>query len=302
MKNLTLGLAMLAALALSSTAASGSAIAADRDRAQRPVQIGVDDRFTVDPQRAYIFFRSRDRVPYRLLREVTEAERAEHAAHRAAALAQARTRYERRLRSWQRHQELCRGAVTGSCTRREERPEEPTDASFAFAAPEMDNFVDVGIRPRFTHLDGWSGYFLSVPAGTYSFYGQMLVAPNGGAVGTCLCMGSVRFEARPGQITYVGEVQAPPAPVQVAGDEERTPDTFRLGPALSVTPHNGTMPMPERFAGLNVAPAQLRAADKLPNYFGVMIGRMAPIEGVLDYRRDEVVDLRAAASASAGGQ
>jgi hypothetical protein len=54
------------------------------------------------------------------------------------------------------------------------------------------------------------------------------------------------------------------------------------------------MRSPAQFANLQVVPAQLRAADKMPNYYGLLIGRLAPIEGVLGYRRDQVLDLTAA--------
>jgi hypothetical protein len=172
---------------------------------------------------------------------------------------------------------------------------EPPEVSFSHPA-ELGAFVDVDIRPRFTVDDGWSGYFIAVPPGTYSFYGQMM-GNQASAMGICLCMGTVKFEARPGQITYVGEVQGP---AEGEGSPIRE-DRFRLVPALSVTPHSASMPMPERFAGLNVVSAELRAADKTPNVFGVMISRMAPVEGVLGYRRDEVLDLRAQPQAAQTG-
>jgi hypothetical protein len=280
MRSFILRLVALAALAVPT-----SALAQQPEGDLRPVQIGEDDAFAVDPQRAYIFFRSRDRVPYRLLREITDTERAEHVARQAERLATARAEYSRLLEIYRRGRETCLDPRF-PC-RVPDRPTAPIEAHFS-NPPELSNFVDVAIRPRLTAADGWSGYFLSVRPGTYSFYGQMTVDVQAGALGVCLCMGSVRFEARPGQITYVGEVQGPQAT-----EDAPDVDSFQLVHAMSIRPHSASMPMPERFAGLNVVSAELRAADKKPNYFGVMISRMAPVEGVLGYRRDEVLDLRA---------
>lgn len=262
-------------------------------RPQRPDQVAENDPLQMSPNRAYIFFRSQERLPYRFLREVTATERAAHAARRARALGAARTRYERRLREWQGQQRSCRGNPSLECQNGREQPVEPTDATFSFAPPETDNFIDVATRPRFTHLDDWSGYLIAVEPGTYTLYGQMAPVAQAGVINTCYCMGSVRFEARGGQITYVGEVTPPvtrAAARAVLSDDD--PDDFTLTPGLVVAPHTAAMAMPERFAGLPVVPAELRAADKMPNYFGALVNRVAAISGVLDYRRDVVVDAR----------
>lgn len=288
MKFRILASAVIAAVGLA------GAVDAQAQRRERS-QFGEEDQIVLQPNRAYIFFRTPYRETYRFLREVTEAERAANEAEREAAYTRARTRAERRLTEWQRNREGCRGSASPICTQR--RPEVPTPETFPWAPPEADNFVSNGIRPRLLHQDDWSGWLIAVEPGTYSLYGAISETPNG-LFGSCFCMGSVRFEARAGEITDMGEV------LMVPEDQRGTPtaQNFRLGHYITVAPWNGQMRTPQQFSNLRVVPAQLRAADRMPNYFGVMITRLAPIEGVLAYNRDEVIDLRAAATAQAGSE
>jgi hypothetical protein len=274
-----------AALALS-TAFAGTAAAQERG----PVQFGEKDPIVLRADRAYIFFRTPARTSFRFLREVTEAERAEYEQARQAAFARAHAKYEKRLRDWTRTHKECGGQVrVGICGSNGPRPEEPKLETFPFELPEADNFVSNAHRPRLIHQEAWSGWLIAVEPGTYALYGE--ITDNGGAmVGSCFCMGSVKFEAAAGRITDMGEIKAAPADQHGSMDVR----TFRTGHYATVAPYQPTMRSPAQFANLQVVPAQLRAADKMPNYYGLLIGRLAPIEGVLGYRRDQVLDLKAA--------
>lgn len=269
------------------------AVDANAQRRER-AQFGEEDQIVVQPNRAYIFFRTPYRETYRFLREVTDAERAANDAERETAYTRARTRAERRLADWESNRRGCEGSISPIC--RQPRPVVPTPETFAWAPPEADNFVSNAMRPRLLHEDAWSGWLIAVDPGTYSLYGAISEAANGPLTGTCFCMGSVRFEARAGVITDMGEI------VMAPEDQRGTPtaQNFRLGHYVTVMPWNAQMRTPPQFANLRVVPAELRAADRMPNYFGVMITRLAPIEGILAYNRDEVIDLRAAATAQAG--
>ena len=220
---------------------------------------------------------------------MTAAERAEYEQARQAAFAKAHDKYERRLREWIRMDRSCGGQVrVGICGRNGPRPVEPTLETFPFELPEADNFVSNAYRPRLIHQEEWSGWLIAVDPGTYALYGE--ITDNGGTmIGSCYCMGSVKFEAAAGRITDMGEIV--PAPADQNGSLDVR--NFRAGHYATVAPYAPSMRSPAQFAGLKVVPAQLRAADKMPNYYGLMIGRLAPIEGVLGYRRDEVLDLSA---------
>lgn len=167
----------------------------------------------------------------------------------------------------------------------------PTQESFRFDAAELDNFAGNEYRPRLLHQEAWSGWLIAVDPGVYRLYGEVTQTQNGTA-GACYCMGSVRFEAKAGEITDMGEIVAAPADQQGVA----TAEGFRLGHFVTVAPWSASMRSPAQFASLRVTPAELRAAGKMANFFGIAITRLAPIPGVLDYRRDEVIDLRARAA------
>ena len=97
-------------------------------------------------------------------------------------------------------------------------------------------------------------------------------------------MGSVRFEARAGQIMDLGEMRYPAADA-----------TLPVGVHVSsvqMVPYASSMTRPDRLNGLPVVPAEWRAAEKMPNYFGVLIDRHPAVPGVLRYQRDRVIDDR----------
>lgn len=253
-------------------------------------QLGGRDAVVVDPQKSYIFFRSHQRLPLRLLREVSPAQRTAWEQQRARALQRARGAYPGRLREWQRLQAECRGSQAPACLNRDtERPVEPTEASFTIPPPELDNFLDISAGPQFTRDGDDYTYLMTVDPGTYIVYGQIVVTSQAGGTGICLCMGSVRFEAPAGRIVDLGELRYPIAEALAAG-QTVTPGISPLT-SHAIVPATDAMARPDRLAGLPVVPAGFRAADKMPNYFGVQISRLAAMPGILGYDRDRVIDL-----------
>ena len=250
-------------------------------------QFNQKEVVTVDPQKSYIFFRSRQKMELRFVRAVDARQQAEWEAARATALVRARERYQRQAANYESAVRRCRG-VPEPCIN-SDRPEPVTDQNFGFPPPEVDNFVGVTRGPQFTRAGDDYTYLLTVPPGTYTLYGQIASGANGAVVGTCLCMGSVRFEAPAGQIVDLGEIRYP------AAEALRGRATIPMGTRLSsveVVPYAASMPRPDRLAGRPIVPAELRAADKMPNYFGILIDRLPAIPGVLAYRRDRVIDVR----------
>jgi hypothetical protein len=174
-----------------------------------------------------------------------------------------------------------------------DRPTEPTEATFAFDPPELDNFVFNQIRPRiWGDGDQVSGWLIAVQPGTYVLYGA-IAQGQGAMAGGCFCMGSVRFDAPAGKITHFGTISDDISQEDaLAFAREHGERGFRLGHGVVTPAAADNRPLPPTLASLPVVPAQLRAADKMPNYFGVFIARIAPIPGILAYRRDVVVDGR----------
>ncbi|MBX3561532.1 MAG: hypothetical protein KF780_06920 [Sphingomonas sp.] len=265
--------------------------------AQARDQLGQRDPVVIDPQKAYIFFRSNIRADLRLLREVTPAQAEAHAAARETAFARAHDRQQRRIVQWERLQSSCRdNARLAYCA--DPRPDEMMRDAFeaSYPPPEMGNFVDIMGGRLFARDGDNRGYFMTLEPGVYTIYGDMIASANG-VIGTCLCMGSVTFEARAGEIADLGEIGYPIAEAIRAG-RSYNPGISNLT-AMSLTPYTESMASPDRLAGHSIVPARFRAADKMPNYFGILVSRMTPVAGVLGYERDRVIDVASAGTETA---
>ena len=243
--------------------------------AQPRGQYDPRDPVTIDPDRSYVFYRTNVRGAMVLLREVSDEERE---ATRIAAFTRARANYERRQAQWERSHIRCQRNPTPDCP---ERPQEVTLETFPDPVPDSSRWVEIWWQPRFTAGDEGNSYFRALEPGSYILYGNVMLGNNGSGMGVCLCMGSLRFEARPGQIVDLGEVRYAADP---------TPGRQPWG--VTVVPYAPTMAVPPRLAGLPRVPAEFHAAGKVPNYFGVEIERHPALPGVLAYQRDQVIDAR----------
>jgi hypothetical protein len=146
---------------------------------------------------------------------------------------------------------------------------------------EPGRWFQVKWNQRFTSSKEGATYLVAVEPGTYAVYGNIMILDDVMGIGVCPCMGSVRFEAKAGEIADLGAVVFPDF-----GKTER-PWTARIAP-FDIR----QMPPAPSLPGLPVAPAMFRAAGKIPNYFGVEISRQPEIPGVIGYVRDQVIDLR----------
>ncbi|HEX6375350.1 MAG TPA: hypothetical protein VFZ91_06480 [Allosphingosinicella sp.] len=166
------------------------------------------------------------------------------------------------------------------------------------AAGSQPNVVRTDSGDLFDKSQSERFFLIAVPAGSYVVaaitYKRM---PN---IGTCLCMGTVRFEARAGAVTDLGYFLAaleekPTAIPELAGFTD--PATkYRMSPALAamtVRPPVPGMPLPNGLEHAPIVAADYRAVGKFPNYFHTMINRMAPVRGVLAYDLDRAIDLKA---------
>lgn len=243
-------------------------------------QFNPRDTVVVEPHRAYIFYRTNVRGTLNLMRDVGAAARE---ATRVGAFDVARADYRRRLARYERTRAQCESNPAPGCP---DRPAEPSLETFPDPTPEGAMLVSIVWQPRFTGGDEGSSYLMAVEPGAYVIYGNMMLGNNGFALGVCLCMGSVRFEARPGQITDLGEINFR-RPDERTGRRPWSPD---------VVPYVSTMTLPPRLAGLPRVAAEFHAADKLPNWFGVEIDRHPAMPGVLAYDRDRVIDVRTRAT------
>ena len=135
---------------------------------------------------------------------------------------------------------------------------------------------------------------LEVPAGTYVLYGSSL--GSGGLV-TCNCLGTVKFEAKPGQITNLGSLYVDkvhkPSPVPHLEDNVG-PSMFSYGFIFGqgLVPAAANDPVPDQLKAFPVVLAEYHAVGLFHEPGAGSINRLAPVPGILGYRRGAVIDER----------
>ncbi|MEL6738210.1 MAG: hypothetical protein AAFO28_04745, partial [Pseudomonadota bacterium] len=184
-----------------------------------------------------------------------------------------------------------------------DKPVEPTQETFSIGQIESRLMVTLGPQYVFDKgkkADGskFYQYLEELKPGTYTFYGPIFFDPNNGALGACYCMGSWKFDVKAGEITSLGDflteswaddeaAKQASAFWQALGDRVQKPTDWSVPETLSSVP--GALPSVK---------ADLRAAGKMNNFYRVNIVRSPPIEGVLRYERDTVIDVKAEIAAA----
>ena len=251
--------ASLIAFALAMLAAPLSAQTRETPRADhKPIMLRqlVSGKERIDPAKAYIFVRSPEgRAAGTFLKTPTPAEIAHHEANP-----------QRRLYG---------------------RDPYPIDVNMT---------VTFGPKSFFDRTGGPDGsftYLTEVEPGEYTYLGPMIVTTHGPAPGECYCMGSVKFEAKAGQITSLGDFLSLGWADRAALEQSTFERT--LLPDRPAVPTDWSVP--ESLAQYPHAKAELRAAGRRDNFFNALVGRIPPVPGVLAYDRDAVIDLVAQADA-----
>ena len=249
----------------------------------------------LDLSGAYILLRSATPASINLFRLATPPEVEDYRGRRWQALQKAHAKWIKKHAEWEQEvKALQLGATGGSAS---EEPQEPTDANFDFPPIDKENLLGFGPLNRFAKESGGSSTYLQrVWPGRYVLYGSIFVNPNGGAAGTCVCMGTVAFDAKAGEITDVGSITLGADPIAFPRSLEKAKpeeiEGLRSGAItmMRLTPANGSMPVDPRLTSFKIVPASYRAAGPVPNYYGVQVDRLTAIPGILAYDRDKIVD------------
>ena len=247
-------------------------------------------KVTLSTERGYIFMQGPARMNAAFIKTPNAQDIAEYEAEWEEELAEAIDKYPRRLERWKKRKAAGRNPG--------ERPIEPTPESFSIGEIERRMMVHIG--PQYVYDKGKDAsgekffqYLHEVEPGEYTYYGPIFYDGTT-AFGVCSCMGSVRFEVKAGEITSIGDFMLG----GWADDEAQRLSTpfFEPSPDRLQGPINFTVP-----ANLNSLPsvdAEFHAAGKMNNFFRIGIGRIPPMEGVLRYERDTVIDVRAEIAAA----
>jgi hypothetical protein len=145
---------------------------------------------------------------------------------------------------------------------------------------------------------------IALKPGTYILAGTAVTAwamVSEGLMTTSLCMGTVKFEVKPGVITDLGAIlgardDLPTDIPELAGVVLGKPVGSEARPfTLAIRP--GAQEVPAALSALPRVPADYRAVGAMPNYIGAPLSRLAPLAGVLDYDKNgNVIDLKAGAA------
>lgn len=229
------------------------------------------------------------------------------------AIAPAEAQQARQIR---RGQPVAMGVSTAYLLFREDPAQGPGDFDYVFARetgpvaltggsaapPSFDaaaRLIRTDSRHPFADDDGRRSYLLEVPPGNYVIvavtYRRMP------AIGTCLCMGTLRFEARAGVVNdlgfLLGAIEDEPTRLPELAAFTGSQSWTHTAPALAimtVRPSSEAMSIPAALNSLPIVRADYRAVAKFPNYFRTMINRIPPVRDILDYDGDRALDLRAA--------
>lgn len=277
--------------ALAATGLAGSALRAE------PVEEKnvVSGKTRLDPAMGYILVSGPGRQFGMFLRVPDDSTYAVWEKDRQKALEKALRAYKQDHANWQ---VLADNAKANHSTPPAE-PARPTLETVQVDPPELRDVAAFG--PQFVYSKGETvTYLQAVKPGTYRWYGNVIGGGGVPAGGTCMCMGTVQFEVKPGVVTDTGNwLQAAPH-----GDEDM--DVARLAlkeanakrvaagkePRLPLPPSEPRFGLPASLKDWPSVQAEFRASGKLNNYYGIFISRLSPIPGVLGYRRDAVIDLR----------
>lgn len=237
------------------------------------------DVVQVDPTAAYIVVRSDYPLGIELLRSVDEEDRAMWRNDRQAAFEKARKKHERELKNFERDKaDWDRGdpndrRMIGS---RPVRPADVTIDSVAMPPVELANYITVARKPLIAEdSSGLRTYLIQVKPGMFTFTGA---ASMFGAIGSgnCLCMGTIGFAVRGGQIVDAGTIRG------------SAKDYFASPTYMPPVAQPGSVP---QLAGRTIEAAAIIPVGKIANVRSAPVTRVSPVAGILAYDRDIPLDV-----------
>lgn len=281
------------ALALAATPAAAEKIKPDiAEHKAIELKNIVSGKAKIDPAKAYIFIRSPQiRAQGIFIKTPGPEEIANYEAKWREEFAEEKADYPGELKRYNSLRESGRAP--------KEKPVEPTEANFAIDPIDLRMIVSFGPQYIFDKTEGETktfSYLVEVEPGEYTYLGPIFYLPGSPVMGVCYCMGSVKFEAKAGQITSLGDFLSLGWADRAALEQT----TVVRGEFLPDRPANPTdWSVPASLSQYPNAKAELRAAGKRNNFLSAVVGRIPPVPGVLAYNRDVPMDLVGLAEAKA---
>ncbi|UYV15570.1 hypothetical protein [Porphyrobacter sp. ULC335] len=247
------------------------------------IEIAGGKPITLRPDRAYLMFRVTQQsgvTPLEplLMRVPTAEEIARYEAAKAEAFAKALPGL---TKTYQRNLDRLRQSA-GSA---DPAPTAPTLESFPFAWDAVGNLQDVDFGRQFVKTAAEETFLVEALPGDYVLYG---FTPSTGLprLMVCLCLGSVGFSAKAGEVTDLGYLIS-----DFAYRPSKAPELKGQGGYTgTVRAARADSSMPPALADARITPATYRAVGRFFTPNAVNIGRLAEVPGVLDYAGGTVID------------
>lgn len=288
MRRLALVLPLLAALAL-----PVAAQAADTKTTEELVEIDGKKPIALRPDRAYLMFRTTDKwyAPV-FMRIPTEAEVAAFYAAKKLAFDKALPDLQKARAAQVAKQ---KAAAAKGQKLDEEVPPEPSVETFDYHHDAVQNLHSVNLGKALVKDKEKRLMLVEAMPGSYILYG----AGNQAAMMTCLCLGTVGFEAKAGEITDLGSLHV--AIAWQPSDDPVLQGETGLGasvnghwglPAVGLVPPQAGAAAPPALAGKAIVAANFRPIGKFVGPLVFNINRLAPVAGILSYDRGKVIDVK----------
>jgi hypothetical protein len=272
------------ALALAATPAAAEKLKPDVAEAKAiELKNIVSGKAKIDPAKAYIYIKSpQNRAQGIFLKTPSPEEIANYETKWREEFAEAKADYPKDLKRYEVAKQAGRPP--------KEKPVEPTEENFAIDPIDLRMIVSFGPQFVFDKTEAPEksfSYLIEVEPGEYTYLGPIMYLPGTPVFGTCFCMGSVKFQAKAGQITSLGDFLS-----QGWADRKALEMATIEREMLADRPAKPTdWSVPESLAQYPHAKAELRAAGKRNNFLRALVGRLPPVPGVLGYDRDVPIDL-----------
>lgn len=167
--------------------------------------------------------------------------------------------------------------------------------SFVFDYEGRPNFFELNPGKRLAMVDKVAMILAELTPGDYIVYGTGF----SGYTYQCLCLGTVRFTVKAGEVTDLGSLLVAkawePSPIpELAGEVDLGRSAvmdYGLF-AIGLRPRQPGDWLPPGIDPTKIVPAELHAVGPFVDTNTVLINRLAAIPGVLGYDQGRVIDLR----------
>lgn len=290
---------LMAALALSAAALTPASLSAKDKPVDELVEITAKAPVTLRADRAYLLFRTNSKgITPVFLRKPSAAEIDAYFAAKAEAYAEAEAGLikERDAALAKQHAAEAKGTpFKGSI------PPVPSLANFTYDYPAVHNVQTVNLGKALVKGETERLMLVEALPGEYLLYGMGW----GPSLTTCLCLGTVGFTAKAGEVTDLGKMYIGAAAVE--SEDPVLRNVTGLGHSVNghmalfsmvLAPFEDDMSQTALIDKARIKVAEFHAVGKFVAPSAFNINRLAPVPGILDYQRGDVLDVRTGAVAA----